>query len=124
MRSTTRVPRAPAMIADPRVITDDLPTPVQAIDPEIREYLDHKPLAAPTLAPIPAPLVAPTPVVVFVEAPTDYTQDIHAQDFDDRYMTPNEAALVEIVERVTGDLPRPRTPLELLLALDTSRAKR
>jgi hypothetical protein len=98
------------MIADPRVITDDLPTPVQAIEPEIREYLEHT--------------TAPAPIMVFVETPADYTQDIHAQDFDDRYMTPNEAALVEIVERVTGDLPRPRTPLELLLALDTSRAKR
>lgn len=62
----------------------------------------------------------PTPVQNLPYAPYFAVEE---QDMDDRYLTPAEEALVQIIEK-TGDLPRARTPTELLLALDTSRAKR
>lgn len=85
-------PRHNAVIADTTVLTDALPTRVQDTRPAADEM----------------------PVVPYFS--------VEEQDMDDRYLTPAEAALVQIIEK-TGDLPRAKTPVELLRVLDTTHAK-
>ena len=70
--------------------------------------------------PSPSPTPQPREVSTVPALPLDLGPSAETDDGsnDTRYLTSSEAALVDVISQLSGDLPTPRTPAEMLEIMD------